>query len=72
MASPAYEQVIELVEQLTQQEKQAVLQYLQEQMAQRELTTEERRKLFESMILDLPWDENWSLRREDWYNDEGR
>lgn len=56
----SYETLVELVEQL-----QRVAQ-------QRQLTKEERKALFEATISSIPMKEEPSIRREDWYDDDGR
>lgn len=73
MAQVAYEQVIRLVDQLTPQEQEALVAYLQDRATHRRLTTGERRALFESMTVDLgPVSPDVSLRRADWYGDDER
>jgi hypothetical protein len=73
MAQAAYEQVIRLVEQLSPQEQEALVAYLQERAKHRHLTTSERKALFESMTVDLgPVSPDISLRRADWYGDDER
>jgi lipoprotein NlpI len=73
MESVTYERVINLAEQLTPQEQEALVAHLQQLAQQRQLTKQERTALFESMIVDLgPVSPDFSFRREDWYGDDER
>ncbi len=67
-----FETLVELAEQLSPEDKQALIQRLQETAKQRELTVQEWKTLFESTVIHNPIKEPFSLRREDWYDDEGR
>jgi lipoprotein NlpI len=64
MASVTYERVIRLAEQLTPQEQEALVAHLQQLAQQRQLTKQERKALFASMIVDLgPVSPDFSFRR---------
>jgi len=66
----AYTTVVKLAEQLSIEEQQALIQHLQ--TLSRELTVNEKIALFRASILDIPFKEEPPLRRENWYDDDGR
>lgn len=72
MAQVNYEQVVKLAEQLTRAEQQALIAHLQRLAKERELTYEEWETLFDSMKDSRPVIRDFSPRREDRYNDDGR
>lgn len=73
MAQIIYTEVVRLAEQLTPEEQDALAMHLQEIAQRRQLTKDERKALFESMIVDLGTvSSDFSFRREDWYGDDGR
>jgi hypothetical protein len=58
------DEVLKLAEQLTAQEQAKLIERLQEK--------QETHPPFNFPVIDLgPWPENVSLRREDWYDDDG-
>ena len=68
-----YEQLVELVEQLSEeQQKDLIKRLLTHQAQQRPLTVEEKLKLLDAVKLDLAINEEPSIRRVDWYDDDGR
>ena len=68
-----YEQLVELVEQLSEeQQKDLIKRLLTRQAQQRPLTVEEKLKLLDAVKLNVPVNEEPSIRRVDWYGDEGR
>lgn len=68
-----YEQLIELVEQLSEeQQNDLIARLLTRQAQQRPLTVEEKIKLLDAMKLDIAIREEPSVRRADWYGDDGR
>lgn len=54
------------------EDKEAIAARLMEIAKKRELTNEERIALRETAILNFPFLEEPSIRREDWYDDDGR
>jgi len=72
MSQVSYEQMIHLVDQLTHDEQQALLQYLQHKAQSKTLSFEEWQTLLQSTIIRRPIVGDISPRREDWYDDEGR
>lgn len=67
MAQATYTEVVKLAEQLSLSEQQALITHLLELAKHRELSSDERKRLFESIIVDIPPGEAFSLNREDWY-----
>lgn len=68
-----YEQLVELVEQLSEeQQKDLIKRLLTRQAQQRPLTVEEKLKLLDAVKLDVAINEEPSIRRMDWYGDDGR
>jgi hypothetical protein len=66
-----YETLVELVEQLPEAEQDDLLKRLA-QRKQKSLTAEEKIRLLNEAILSIPVNEEPSIRREDWYDDDGR
>lgn len=71
------DQLLDLVNQLSNEEKRAFLDRLERVEAdvsehEHELTFEERRAMLQSMIITTPLDDPWPLSREAWYGDDGR
>jgi len=66
----SYETLLRLVEQLPEEEQQDLLRRLQIKTQRRKLTKEEWIALFDSIKIDTPIGEGFSLNREDWYDDE--
>jgi hypothetical protein len=68
-----YEQLIELIDQLSEeQQKDLLKRLLIRQAQQRPLTVEEKLKLLDAVKLDVAINEEPSVRRVDWYDDDGR
>lgn len=68
-----YEQLVELVEQLSEeQQKDLIKRLLTRQAQQRPLTVEEKLKLLDAVKLNVAVNEEPSIRRVDWYGDDGR
>ena len=67
-----FDNLLELAEQLKPEEKQSLIEHLQQETKPRRLSKEEFKDLLHSMIIDLPLAQPFSLRREDWYDDDGR
>ncbi len=72
MADVTYDDVVRLAEQLTPVEQRALIAHLQQVARQRELSFKEWKILFEAMIDHTPVVGDFSPRREDWYDDDGR
>jgi hypothetical protein len=68
-----YEQLVELVEQVSEEhQKDLMKRLLARQAQQRPLTVEEKRKLLDAVKLNVAVNEEPSIRRVDWYGDDGR
>ncbi len=68
-----YEQLVELVEQLSdEQQRDLIKRLLSHQAQQRPLTVEEKLRLLDAVQLDVAINEEPSVRRVDWYGDDGR
>lgn len=68
-----YEQLVELVEQLSEeQQKDLIKRLLTRQAQQRPLTVEEKLKLLDAVKLNVAVNEEPSIRRVDWYDDDLR
>lgn len=68
-----YEQLVELVEQLSEEEQQDLLRRLLTRRGQPSpLTVTEKLQLLDAVKLNLAVNEEPSIRRVDWYDDDGR
>lgn len=72
MAQITYEAVVKLAEQLSPEAQKALIEHLQEIAKQRDLSFEEWKAVFDSMVDYTPVVSDISPRREDWYDDDGR
>ena len=69
--SISYETLIDLVAQLTPDERQALLHRLRES-EQAPLTDTEWQTAFRALVIDAPLGGPIPLRRAEWYDDDGR
>ena len=67
-----YETLIELVEQLPEAEQKALMERLLSGKQAAALTKAERLAAYHASIMSVPLREEPSIRREDWYDDDGR
>ena len=68
-----YDQIVQLVEQLTEeQQKDLISRLLMKRATERPLTVEEKIQLLNAAQISKPVNEQPSDRREDWYGDDGR
>lgn len=71
-----YEQLVELVELVEQlsdeQQRDLIKRLLSHRAQQRPLTVEEKLRLLDAVQLDVAINEEPSVRRVDWYGDDGR
>ena len=68
-----YDDLVELVEQLSEeQQRDLITQILTHRSRQRPLTSEEKIQLLDTAKLHNPVNETPSIRRSDWYDDNGR
>jgi hypothetical protein len=68
----SYETLLDLIEQLPADQKRDLLMRLLEDAKNRSLSKEEKLALYHTSIISLPIKEEPSIRREDWYGDDGR
>jgi hypothetical protein len=66
----SYQTLVELIEQLPPEEQQDLLLRLQGHAKRRALTGDEWKALFDSIKISTPVGDSFSLRREDWYDDD--
>jgi len=68
-----YSELVELVEQLSEeQQKDLIAQILTHQARQHPLTAEEKIQLLDAAKIHNPVNQAPSIRRSDWYDDDGR
>lgn len=67
-----YETLVELVDQLPKAQQTALIQHLQEVVQGSNLTKEEKKALLKASFRNIPLNQEPSIRREDWYDDDGR
>lgn len=68
-----YEALLEIVDQLSEEQQQQLINQIMEQrLRRRPLNTEEKIQLLESAQIHNPINETPSIRRADWYDDDGR
>jgi hypothetical protein len=67
-----YDTLLDLIDQLSEDQKRDLLQRLKKMFASREQSYDEWTKLLRSAQVDAPVAEEPSPRREDWYDDDGR
>lgn len=67
-----YETLVELVGQLSEAEQRALLERLLSGKQAVTLTQSQRLAAYHASIMSVPLREEPSIRREDWYDDDGR
>ena len=67
-----YETLIELVEQLSSEQQQDLLNRLLKKAQTRQLSKQERKVLYHASILSVPVLDELSVGRQDWYGADGR
>lgn len=68
-----YDQLVELVEQLSEEQQQALIaQLLADKTSQHPLTADEKIQLLDSAKIRNAVNQSPSIHRSDWYNDDGR
>jgi hypothetical protein len=67
-----YEKLLELINQLSEDKQRDLISHLLQQAEKRKLTPEEKLALYHASIMTVPINEEPSIRREDWYGDDGR
>ena len=72
MTAITFEEVARLADQLSPEDRQALITRLQERSQHRKLSPEEWNVLLNSITISIPPGPKFSDRREDWYDDDGR
>lgn len=72
MAETSFEELLELVDQLSTEQQIQLTTHLLEAAKRRELTVDEKMKLLRAAQVDVQVINEPSIRREDWYGDDGR
>lgn len=71
MTQATFDEVRRLAEQLSPEEQKALADYLEERTSRSNLSPDDKKALWQSIVVDIgSWPEDWSLRREDWYDDD--
>jgi len=72
MATVSFEEIVELVDGLSSAEQTQLTTYLLESARKRQLSVEEKMHLLRSVQISAEVNQEPSVRREDWYGDDGR
>jgi len=72
MADITFETIMELIDRLTPQEQTELAARLLETARNRRLSVQEKMKLLRAAQIDVAVLQEPSIRREDWYGDDGR
>jgi transcriptional regulator NrdR family protein len=72
MTPATLDHIIELTDQLSALERQALIEHLQAAAQERPLTDDEWDTVFDSVVSDIRLDQDFSDHRHDWYNDDGK
>lgn len=70
MMQAIYEQVLQLVEQLTPEERLRLVAHIQQEQPAHDLALHEWEALLDSITVTLPIGPDFSTDRADWYDDE--
>ena len=72
MADITFEEIVDLVDRLSPIEQTQLTTHLLESAQKRQLSVDEKMRLLRSVQIDAEVNEEPSIRREDWYGDDGR
>lgn len=72
MADISFDELVELVDQLTPLEQTQLTTHLLDRARQRQLSVEEKMTLLRAVQIDVEVRQEPSARREDWYEHDGR
>ena len=67
-----FQEIVQLVDNLTPIEQTELISHLLEATKKRELSVQEKMKLLRSAQIDVEVVQEPSIRRQDWYDDDGR
>ena len=71
MANITFDELVELVDQLSSDDQIALMEHLQQRAKQRVLSVDEKMRLLRAVQLRIEVNQEPSIHREDWYDDEG-
>jgi hypothetical protein len=72
MAGMTFDELVELVDQLSGDEQTALLKHLLERTSHRDLSVSEKLKLLRAAQIPVQVNQEPSVRRADWYGEDGR
>ena len=72
MSAMSFDQILHAAEDLSAAERQALIQHLQKQVEQPGLSAGDKLALLRAVQVHVQVNQEPSLRREDWYGDDGR
>lgn len=72
MSTMSFDQILHAVQKLTPQEQDALIHHLQEHTRRQRLSADEKMALLRSAQLHVRVNQEPSVRRVDWYDDNGR
>jgi hypothetical protein len=72
MADMTFEEIVVMVDRLTPLEQTQLTTHLLELTRRRQLSADEKMSLLRAAQIDVKVMETPSIRREDWYGDDGR
>lgn len=72
MMNISFDEIVELVDQLTPQEQAQLTSHLLARARKRYLSLDEKMTLLRAAQIDVEVNQEPSVRREDWYGDDGR
>lgn len=72
MANITFDELVDLVDQLSSDDQIALMEHLQERTKQRLLSVDEKMRLLRTAQIDVEVNQEPSVRRQDWYDDDGR
>ena len=67
-----YEQLRDLLRQMPATERRVLMDEVENEAAQQPLTPAEKKAIYHASIMSVPVQEAPSIRRIDWYDDDGR
>lgn len=72
MGTVSFEEIMNLVDRLSPTEQTQLTTHLLESAQKRQLSVDEKMRLLRSVQISAEVNEEPSVRREDWYGDDGR
>jgi hypothetical protein len=72
MTDKTFDEIVELVDRLAPQEQTELITHLLRTARQRQLSVQEKMMMLRAAQIDVEVLEEPSIRREDWYDEDGR